>query len=152
LKNFFEVQQFLSFGNYYRQFILRYSGNTEQLTRLTKKDEPFILESEQHLAFQPMKTACITAPALQHFNNECEEIIETNASHYVSAGVLSQCDDDVVLHPVAYFSKKHIPAECNYDIYDKELMVIIKVLEQWRPQCQGAAYPIQLITDYKNLQ
>jgi hypothetical protein len=99
-----------------------------------------------------MKTACITAPALQHFNNECEEIMETNASHYVSAGVLSQCDDDVVLHPVAYFSKKHIPAECNYDIYDKELMVIIKVLEEWRPQCQGAAYPIQLITDYKNLQ
>jgi ribonuclease HI len=57
-----------------------------------------------------------------------------------------------VLHPVAYYSKKHSPAECNYDIYDKELMAIIKALEEWRPECEGAAYPLQLITDHKNLE
>jgi len=42
------------------------------------------------------------------------------------------------------YSKKHSPAECNYDIYDKELMAIIKALEEWRPECEGAAYPLQV--------
>jgi len=73
-------------------------------------------------------------------------------SDYVSAGVLSNRDDEGVLHQVAYYSKKHSPAECNYDIYAKELMVIIKALEESRPECEGAAYPLQLITDHNNLQ
>jgi len=46
-----------------------------------------------------------------------------------------------VLHLVAYFLRKHTPAECNYDTYDKELMAIIEALEVWRPKCEGAAYP-----------
>jgi len=70
----------------------------------------------------------------------------------VSAGVLSQRDHEGVLHLMAYCSKKHSPAECNYDIYNKELMAIIKALEEWRPECEGAAYPLQLITDHKNLK
>ena len=81
-----------------------------------------------------------TAPALRHFDHEREIIIETDAPDYVSAGVLSQRDDEGVLHPVAYYSKNHSPAECNYDIYDKELMAIIKALEEWRPECEAAAY------------
>jgi hypothetical protein len=99
-----------------------------------------------------MVTAFTTAPALQHFDHEREVIIETDASDYVSAGILSQRDDQEVSHPVAYHSKKHSPAECNYDIYDKELMATIKALEEWRPKCEGAAYPLQLITDHKNLE
>jgi hypothetical protein len=78
-------------------------------------------------------------------------IIETDASDYVAAGVLSQRDDTGVLHPVAYYSKKHSPAECNYDIF-KKLMAIIKALDEWRPECEGAANPLQLITDHKNLE
>jgi hypothetical protein len=31
-------------------------------------------------------------------------------------------------------------------------MAVIKALEEWRPECDCAAYPLQLITDYKNLK
>ena len=51
--------------------------------------------------------------------------MECDSSDYVSSGVLSQKDDQGVLHPVAFFSKKLIAAECNYEIYDKELLAII---------------------------
>jgi hypothetical protein len=152
LNHLFEVQQFVEFCNYYRQFIPKYSENAEPLTRLTKKDEPFVWGSEQQLAFEIMVTAFTTAPALRHSDHEWEVIIETDVSDYVSAGVLSQWDNEGVLHPVAYYSKKHLPAEWKYDIYDKELMAIIKALEEWRPECEGAAYPLQLITDHKNLE
>jgi len=152
LHNLFEVQQFLGFCNYYQRFIPKYFDKAEPLTRLTKKDEPFIWETEQRLAFGMMVTAFTTAPVLGHFNLDREVIIETDASDYVSAGVLSQYDDEGVLHPVAYFSKKHSPAECNYDIYDMELMAIIKSLEEWRPECEGAAYPLKMKIDHQNLE
>jgi len=42
LDNIVEGQQFLSFCNYYLQFIPKYSYKPEPLTRLTKKDEPFV--------------------------------------------------------------------------------------------------------------
>ena len=46
------------------------------------------------------------------------------------------------------------PAECNYDIYDKELMAIVRAFEEWRPKLTGIAVEdsIQVISDYKNLQ
>jgi len=31
-------------------------------------------------------------------------------------------------------------------------MAIIKGLKEWRPQCQGAAYPLQLTTNHNNLE
>jgi hypothetical protein len=93
-----------------------------------------------------------TAPAPRHYDHEREVIIETDASDYISGGVLSQRDDKGVLNPVAYYSKKHSPAECIYDIYDTELMAIIKALEESKPECEVAAYPLQLIADHKNLE
>jgi len=99
-----------------------------------------------------MVEAFNTAPELRHFDRETEVIIQTDASDYVSAGAWSQYDDEGVLHPVAYFSKEHSPAECNYDIHNEEIMAIIKALEKWRPQCEGAAYPPEFISDNKNLE
>lgn len=54
--------------------------------------------------------------------------METDASDFITAGVLSQMVDGV-LHPVAFFSRKMTPAECNYEIYDKELLAIVKSFE-----------------------
>jgi hypothetical protein len=102
LNNLFEVQQFLGFYNYYRRFIPKYSEKAETLTRLTKKNDLFVWEAEQQSAFEPMVTAFMTAPALRHFDHEREVIIETDASDYVSSGVISQRNDEGVLHPVAY--------------------------------------------------
>jgi hypothetical protein len=152
LNNLFEVQQFLGFCNYYRRFIKGYSDVVEPLTRLTKQHVPFEWLEDQQNAFEEMVLKFTTAPILRHFNHNREVVIETDASDYVSAEVFSQRDDEGVLHPVAFFSKKHSPAECNYDIYDKELMAIIKALEEWRPEGEGAEHSLQLITDRKNLE
>lgn len=42
------------------------------------------------------------------------------------------------MQPVAYFSQRYTAAECNYDIYNKELLAIIKALEEWKPELEGA--------------
>ncbi|KAH0610717.1 uncharacterized protein H6S33_011144 [Morchella sextelata] len=82
-------------------------------------------------AFNALKEAFTTAPILTHFDPEKEITVETDASDYVSAGVLSQYDDNGTLRPVAYFSKKHSLTECNYEIYHEELLAIIRSFEEW---------------------
>jgi hypothetical protein len=53
---------------------------------------------------------------------------------------------------VAFFSKKHTPAKCNYEIYDKELMAIVWAFKEWRPKLEGVLHPIQVLSDHKNLE
>jgi hypothetical protein len=61
-------------------------------------------------------------------------------------------DDEGILHLVAFFSKKLIPTECNYEIYDKELLAIICCFEAWRLELEGTNLPIQVLLDHKNLE
>ena len=65
------------------------------------------------------------APVLRHFNWNHKLYLETDFSGYINGGVLSQKDDDGVLHSVTFYSKNLLPAECNYEIYNKELLAII---------------------------
>ena len=57
---------------------------------------------------------------------------------------------------MAFFSRKYSPQEINYEInyeiYDKELLAIIKSFAEWRPMLEGARLPIKILTDYRNLQ
>ena len=53
---------------------------------------------------------------------------------------------------MVYFFSRISPAECNYEIYDKELLAVIRAFEKWRPELEGAPYKIGVITDYKNLK
>ena len=53
---------------------------------------------------------------------------------------------------MAFFSKKHSAQEVNYEIYDKELLAIIHAFEEWRPELEGSAFPIKVITDHRNLE
>jgi hypothetical protein len=69
------------------------------------------------------------------------------------AGVLLQMHNGV-LRPVAFFSRKMSPTECNYMIYDKELLAIICLFELWKPEVTSLApeNPVQVFTDHKNLE
>jgi hypothetical protein len=60
--------------------------------------------------------------------------VEIDAADGVVAVVLSQLCGDEQWHPVAFYSATMVPAERNYDIYDKEMLAIIKVLKEWRPE------------------
>ena len=122
------------------------------MTELTRKGKKWSWDPEHQTAFERLKDAFTSAPILQRFDFDKDVIVETDASDYVSAGVLSQYGDDGLLHPVAFFSKKHSPAECNYEIYDKELMAIIRCFEEWRAELQSTVNPIQVLSDHKNLE
>jgi hypothetical protein len=65
-------------------------------------------------------------------------MVETDASNGVVARVLSQQDWETGLwHLVAFFLKTMQLAELNYDIYNKEMLAIVRSLEQWRAELEG---------------
>ena len=147
-----ELQSFMGFANFYRRFIENFSLCCKPLTALTRKDTPFVWTSVCQQAFDNLKLRFTQAPVLRHFDPELDIIVETDASDEVVAGVLSQRDHQGVIRPVAFFSTKMSPAELNYEIYDKELLAIIRAFEEWRPELQGSKFPVQVITDHKNLE
>ena len=57
-------------------------------------------------------------------------LIKTDASKYATGAVLTQLDLNGGRHPVSFISKKYSPAERNYEIYDCELLKIIRALEE----------------------
>jgi hypothetical protein len=44
------------------------------------------------------------------------------------------------------------PAECNYEIHDKEMLAIIRSLSQWRAELQGTDSRIKVYTDHRALE
>jgi hypothetical protein len=144
------VLGFLGFANFYRRFIRDFSRIAAPLYELVKKDTAFNWSSETDQAFQRLKQAFVQAPVLAQFDPDHETVLETDSSGYCSGGVLSQVKGDV-LRPVAFFSKKHSPAECNYPIYDKELLAIIRCLEEWEAELKSVGQ-FTVLTDHKNLE
>ncbi len=69
------------------------------------------------------------APILQHYSEDLETCIKTDASDSVVAGVLSQKYEEHWLL-VAFFSKTMNLAKYNYQIYNKEMLAIVKSLEE----------------------
>ena len=149
-----DVQAFIGFANFYRQFIHGFLSIVAPMIATVKKDaqKTFEWTTACQEAFELLKHRFTTAPILAHFNYEKECIVETDASDNVSASVLSQYSDNGKLHPVAFFSQKHSLQEINYEIYDKKLLAIIKAFEEWRPMLEGAGLLIKILTDHKNLQ
>ena len=150
--NLTDVRLFLGFANFYCRFIHGFSSTVQPLAELTRKDHHFHWDKHQQLAFKELKRRFTSAPILAHFDFDRNVIIETDTSNYVSAGILSQYGEDGMLHPVAFFSTKHSPAECNYEIYDKELMAIVRAFEHWCTELQSVENPIQVLSDHKNLE
>ncbi|MBW0579673.1 hypothetical protein O181_119388 [Austropuccinia psidii MF-1] len=69
---------------------------------------------------------------LHHRSNpSLPTIVETDASDYALGAVLSQVSDSGK-HPIAFDSRKLIPAGLNYEIHDKELLGIVWARKHWR--------------------
>jgi RNase H-like domain found in reverse transcriptase len=147
-----DIQSFLGFANFYRRFIFGYSDITVPLTRLTRKGTPWDFTQECRDAFNLLKKAFITAPILTHWIPGAPLIIETDASDYALATILSTCTSDDELHPIAFHSQTFTAPELNYDVHDKELLAIFEVFQHWHHYLEGSASQIDVITDHKNLE
>ncbi|ESK81863.1 hypothetical protein Moror_9615 [Moniliophthora roreri MCA 2997] len=116
------------------------------------KDVRWNWRPEAQKAFEDLKEAFTRALVLTHWEPNCPITIETYTSDYAIAAILSITLSNSELHPVAFLSRTLTGAELNYNMHDKELLAIFKAFKSWRHYLKGAANPIDIITDHKNLE
>ena len=104
------------------------------------------------MAFNILKETFISDVIFHHYNPDYKIVIEINILDYMSEDILSQYNEDEVLHSVTYFSKKHNSVKCNYEIYDKEFIIIVCVFKKWYLKLEDFTSSVEVITDYKNLK
>ena len=147
-----DVQSFLGFANFYCRFIYNYSDIVTPLTRLTRKGVPWTFTNSCRTAFQQLKEAFTSAPILVHWVPDAPMIVETDASDYAIAGILSICCTNKEIRPVTYYSWALLAPELNYDTHNKEFLAIHKLFWLWCHYLEGPAEPVDVVTDHKNLE
>jgi hypothetical protein len=147
-----EVQTFLKFVNFYKRFIKDFSNVAKSLVKLIRKDQLFSWSRDCQAAFDELKKRIIETSVLSYFSSELKTFLKSDSSDYVSAEVLSQKENDDLIRSVTYFSKTLSSAECNYEIYDKELLTIIRCFEQWRAELQSIKSSTNVLTNHKSLE
>jgi hypothetical protein len=112
----------LGLAEFYCRFIDGFSKVARPLREQTKEDAQtaFNWSETAGRAFATLKHLFTVAPILVHFHPEKPTVVETDASDFALGAVLSRIQETKWLHPVAYHSRKFMPAEINYDAHNKE--------------------------------
>jgi len=151
-KNVKDVRKFLGLANYYRRFIKNFARVARPMNVLTQKDKKWQWEEAQQKAFKELKGVFTSKPVLAAPDLDKEFRIEANASNYATGGVLSMKCSDKKWRPVAFISKSLSNTERNYEIYDKEMLAVVRCLEAWRHFLEGTMVKFEIWTDHKNLE
>ena len=54
-------------------------------------------------------------------------------------------------YPVAYYSRKMIPAKTRYKTHDTKLLAIVEVFKNWRYYLEDCQYKVLVLTNHNNL-
>jgi len=146
-----EVESFIGFTNFYCCFIKNFSHIARPLNELRGKAD-WKWGDEQQKAFQELKNSITKEPTLVLPQRRELYRVETNTLGYAIGGVLSQQQKDRKWKPVVFLSRTMTPAEHNYKIYNKELLVIMEYLEKWRQYLLDTEEKFEVWTDHKNLK
>ena len=85
-----------------------------------------------------MKGSVTSAPVLISPDPAKPFHIEADSSDFATGTVLSQISsEDEKWHPVTFLSKSLSPVEQNYEIHNKEMLAIIRALQEWQHFIKG---------------
>ncbi|XP_061357447.1 uncharacterized protein LOC133301768, partial [Gastrolobium bilobum] len=140
-----EVRSFLGLAGYYRRFIKGFSTMVLPLTRLTRKETPFVWTHECEVCFQELKERLTTAPVLVLPDPALEIELYTDASGKGLGCVLMQLGK-----VIAYASRQLKPHEENYPTHDLELAAIVFAFKIWRHYLFGLRFVV--FSDHKSLK
>ena len=120
---------------------------------MTKAESVFKWSIKEKLAFDTLKDRITSALILALPDNTTPCCVEADSSDFATGAVLSQQSlEDGKWHLVTFLSKSLSPVERNYEIHDKEMLAIVRALEEWRHFLEGAEHQVEIWMDHKNLE
>ena len=144
-KNASEIRSFLGLVGYYRRFVQGFSSIAASLTKLTKKNAPYVWTDQCEASFQELKKRLTSAPVLILPSESGGYTIFTDASNIGLGCVLMQ-DGKVV----AYGSRQLKDHKKNYATYGLELAAAVFTLKMWRHYLYGEKFEVH--SDHRSLQ
>src|SRR5258707_12621126 len=133
-----DVQSFIGFVKSYRRFIRNFPKIACPLHALTRKLKNWSWGTAEQQAFDALKNAVTSAPTLVFPSKSGLFRLECDASNFATGAVLSQQQEDRLFHPIGFMSKSFSDTEQNYQIHDKEMLAIMRMLEEWRHFLEGS--------------
>ncbi len=144
------VQSFIDFANFYWKFIKNFFNLIMSMMALIQKNTLFKWTEKVNQSFMKLKVMFISASILVSFDHTCTTMMKTDFSDWCIDETLLQLINNV-WRLCVYYSKKNAPAECNYEIYDKEMLIIIQCLKEWDAELRSVL-SFQICTNHKNLK
>ena len=117
------VRRFLGMASFYRRHIPSFAQIAIPLDELTHKNKQFNWTSECDMAFQHLKSAIASSKVLQLPDFSKDFHLHVDASGTAVGAVLSQYNQQVLLH-IAFASHKLTSAETRYSTIDREVLAL----------------------------
>ena len=119
-----------------------------------KKDAPFLWSPSCQEVFNGLRSTLAIAVMRHHFDPSVPTTVTTDAADGCLGAAMHQARLAGSSHPrpVAFMSKTMIPAELNYFIHDKELLAIVRALDEWEPELLSLQEPFVVVTDHRALE
>ena len=144
-----ELQSFLGFANFFRNFIVNFAEKAYPLTKLLRKKEVWRWSEEQEKAYNQLIHDLTNPPVLAHYDPEAELEIRVDASDEGLGCVLVQIDDSGKRQLLGAYSRTYQQYEESYGITHKECLGILFGIRQARPFVFGR--PFTVVTDHCGL-
>jgi len=96
---------------------------------MVKKDKKWEWTERQEKGFRSLKKRFTKEPVLAAPDLDKKMRMEVDMSYYAMGEVLSMECEDRKWQPVAFLSKSLNEIEKNYEIYNKEMLAVIRGLE-----------------------
>jgi len=144
------IQSFIDFANFYQKFIKNFFNLIMSMMTLVQKNTLFKWTEKANQGFMKLKVMFISVSILVSFDHTHMTVMKTDFSDWCIGEILLQLVNNV-WRPCAYYSKKNTSAECNYEIYDKEMLIIIWCLKEWDTELRSVS-SFQICTNHKNLK
>ena len=129
-----ELQSFLGFANYYREFVPFFAQKAEPLNAMLRKNTPFAWSHLARESFEQVKQGLIDATGLAAPNETGRFVLDTDASAVAIAGILHQeqeFEGRTILRPIHYGSKTLSRTQMNYGAPKLEMFAAFYFIEKF---------------------
>ena len=137
----------MNLTNFYRRFIKNFNKIIASLTKLLKNTNTFVKKlrrrrkflfkfrtdisnnffiGETARTFETLKKVFITVFVFRYFNSIKLLKIKIDVFDKIIKVILCQFDDKGYWYFIVFLFRKLILAKCNYEIYNKKLLIIVK--------------------------
>jgi ribosomal protein L31E len=150
-----DLRSFLGAANFSRTFVQDFSSIARPLTGATigkhlSKSAKIAWGTKEQQAFDDLKRALTSAPALAVPDEAKQFVLYTDASDFGIGASLCQWNDEIgAMQVCAYMSAKLKGAELNWTTHEKEMYALVRALKHWSMYFVQSTQPIKIFTDNK---